>query len=204
MNTRDSIKSVALQLFNTRGLLNCTLRDVAAELDKSYGNITYHFAGREELVHALYEDLMTELKEVGGQLDAGEQLLEKVLSAPQLTYDITVKYLFFYLDYLEIRRSFPALARRVDADNTQRMAGYKHMLQALQQQKLLRADLDEDTLAFLMELSGIARTFFFAKMKPAAKKDAATKQAYVQYVNRVLYPYLTPEGITRYKKFLRQ
>jgi len=41
--------------------MNITLREIAEKLNKSYGNITYHFATTEVLINDLFEDMNTEL-----------------------------------------------------------------------------------------------------------------------------------------------
>jgi AcrR family transcriptional regulator len=61
--TRRRIFETALRLFLSRGYEGTTLRDIAAEAGCSLGLTYRYFAGKEELVLALYEHLAGELEE---------------------------------------------------------------------------------------------------------------------------------------------
>lgn len=203
MDTKTQIKQKARELFNRKGLLNVTLREVAKELERSYGNITYHAKTKERLMGELYEELQAELQAIGQQLQPGELLLRAILQAPEQTFDLSMKYLFFYRDYLEIRRHYSTLAAKIEADNAQRKARFLLVLQALQQQQQLRADLTASDLDYLMELSGAMRTFFFLQLTDSDLPRASLRRDYVHYVNRLLLPYLSELGRATYDDYLR-
>ena len=58
MKTKHLVKQTARVCFNEKGLMNVTLRDVAAQLDKSYGNITYHYPTKEAVITELFDDMI--------------------------------------------------------------------------------------------------------------------------------------------------
>lgn len=65
------------------------------------------------------------------------------------------------------------------------------MLTFLGEQPILRPDLADDDLWYLMELSGAVRTFFFLRLQPEEILDCPElKKEYVEAVNRLLRPYL--------------
>ena len=196
MNTKDLIKQKALELFNEKGLLNVTLRNVAEGLDKSYGNITYHYKTKEHVVTELYEDMVKELKVVSAAILNDKNIFSAILNAPGHTFEISLKYLFLFKDFIEIKRNYPKLAKRIDESNAERKKGLKYALVALQQQQILRSDMDEADLDYLMELSGAVRTFFFLNLQDYKKKGL--KNDYVQYTNKLLLSYLTGKGKQQY------
>jgi AcrR family transcriptional regulator len=59
-STKERILNSAVELFNSRGFVNVTMRDIAAELDMSLGNLTYHFKKKEELMEAIHERIILE------------------------------------------------------------------------------------------------------------------------------------------------
>lgn len=195
MKTKDLIKSAALKLFNKHGIQNVTLREVAAKVNKSYGNITYHFANKEALVSDLYEEMLKELAEISDNMKQQNDLLSAILKAPELTFDLSFKYIFLFKDYIEIRRTFPNLAKRIDASNAMRKEGLIGVLRFLQSQGVLRHDLDDKDLDYIMELSGAMRTMFFIQSDVGSKPAPGMKLNYVNYVNRLLKPYLSPNII---------
>lgn len=200
MKTKEKIKHTARELFNLKGFKNVTLREVAKTLDISYGNVTYHFKNKHQLILSLYEDMLQETTEILKSFDHGN-LFKGILDAPNITFNISMKYLFFYVDFAEIKRSYTDLSSRVEQDNTNRKKGYLLILQQLQIQGLLRKELTDKDLDYLMELSGAMRTFFFINLQPKNFSDPDLKDRYVAYVNNLLFPYLAPPGVEKYNTF---
>jgi AcrR family transcriptional regulator len=202
MNTKEAIKKRALELFNDQGMLNVTLRDVAAQLKKSYGNITYHYKTKEHVIDELYTDMVEELKVISVQIFDGGDIFNSIVKAPALTFDLSLKYLFLFKDFVEIKRGYPKLAGKIDKSNAARKSQLKQALIILQKQDFLRDDLANDDLDYLMELSGAVRTFFFLNLSEKGYKKVGLKKIYVDYVNKLLQPYLTIKGRLRYKTLL--
>jgi AcrR family transcriptional regulator len=199
MKTKNLIKNKALELFNKKGVMNVTLRDVAAALNRSYGNITYHYKTRELLLHALYDDMSAELLDFFGHFKDSDHLLKAILQAPALTFDLTCKYMFFYVDFIEIQRHYIDLAEKARLSNQMRMHHYMQVLLLLQQQGYLRKDLEEGTLEYIMEVSGVVRTWFFIRHSPMNSDLTSDRQEYIVFVNRLLMPYLTEKGLDLYR-----
>lgn len=200
MKTKEKIKQVALALFNTKGFKNVTLREIAKTLAISYGNVTYHFENKHRLILSLYEDMLTETEAIFSTLNE-KDLLTSLLQAPKHSFDISIKFLFFYVDFVEIKRTYTDISSRLEQDNTARKTAYLSLLQTLQADEFLRLDLTDQDLDYLMELSGAMRTFFFINLNPEQFSDPALKTKYVQYVNRLIFPYLTAKGMVTYKAF---
>ncbi len=200
MNTKNTIKQKALELFNKHGMLNVTLRLVAEKLNKSYGNITYHYKTKEHVIAELYSDMVHKLKTISANIFAGKDMFTSIITAPIHTFDVSLKYLFLFKDFVEIKRNYPAIARKIDKSNAERKQGLKQALIILQKQEILRPDLQDDDLDYLMELSGAIRTFFFLNLNPEDYKKKDLKKNYVEYTNKLLLPYLTLKGKQLYKK----
>lgn len=201
MKTKDKIKNVSRKLFNKKGFKNVTLREVAKELSISYGNVTYHFETKNQLILSLYEDMLKETVEIVKTFDYCN-LLKSILEAPKITFEISLKYLFFYVDFIEIKRSYSSLSLRIEQDNNSRKIGYLNILKQLQLQGLLRKELTDKDLDYLMELSGAMRTFFFMNLNSNDFLNPDLEHKYVAYVNNLIFPYLTEEGIKKFKYYI--
>jgi AcrR family transcriptional regulator len=194
MKTKAVILQAACALFNERGVSAVTLRDVATALGRAYGNVTYHFASKEPLIEALYGDMTQALSEVSAAFLRAPDPLTAILQAPQQTFAISLRYLFLLRDYLDIVRGYPALAERVRLSNELRKAGLRVLFLRLREAGLLRPELTDADLDYLMELSGAMRTFFFMQLQQADLQRPTLEQDYVDYVNRLLFPYLSVSG----------
>ncbi len=203
MKTKDKIKIKATELFNVKGVKNVTLREVAKALDKSYGNVTYHFKTKAHLIIELYEDMLTETIQIIHEFDMNNVFLS-ILDAPKKTFEISMKYLFFYVDYVEIRRNYEDIYTRVEDDNALRKINYLQLLKMLQLQGILREELTTSNLDYLMNLSGAMRTFFFINLHPDDFTNSDLEENYISHVNQLVYPYLTTKGINEYNTYLRK
>lgn len=202
MKTEDLIRNTALKLFNSKGCSSITLRDIAADMKKSYGNITYHFKRKNELILALYEDMAVELSAVLDRKATGDGLLEELLKAPEITWKISVKYQFLYREYAWLICQYPDLHKRLKASGSLRMQSYLKLFRQLQTCGLMDGSLNDSDLIYLMQLSGAMRTWFFIEHPAAGLRKKGARQSYIDCINRLLYPYLSPAGKTIYKQML--
>ena len=202
MKTREKIKSTATNLFNQKGVKNVTLREVAKSLDKSYGNITYHFKTKNHLLLELFDEMVAETSEIMKSITS-QNLFHGILDAPKTTFKISMKYLFFYVDFVEIRRSYKDIYLKAEAGNAFRKKNYLKILQLLQTQKILRKELTKDDLNYLMDLSGAMRTFFFLNLHPDNFSDKNLEKKYIIYVNNLIVPYLTSKGLKEFRGYLK-
>ena len=200
-STSQEIKRVAKNLFNKKGVPSVTLREVAKAMNKSYGNITYHFPTKEKLIEELYQDFRNEMQHVSQAFFGEENLFLAILKAPSFTFDISLSYLFFFKDYIFLIREYEELAKKINQENEQRKAILKSILMQLIENGIFRNDFEEKDILYLMELSGAMRTFFFMQLRNEEFEKPSLKNEYVNYVNRLLFPYLSEMGRRVFEEF---
>jgi AcrR family transcriptional regulator len=118
-DTRRRILDTALRLFNEQGLGRIGVRDVARAAGISAGNLSYHFATKDELVAAL----VLELHEVNQQqifvaLPPGFSLVALYRSAVAAMRNM-LAYRFVLLSYVDAVGASPPLAA-LEADLARR------------------------------------------------------------------------------------
>jgi AcrR family transcriptional regulator len=209
MDRKTAIADKAREVFNAKGVGTASPRDIAEALGIAYGNLTYHFPKKEDLVLHLYLGMMEAHRLVSAAFNPEPKtgLLPSLIRAPAAAFSLSLEYQFLFRDFAEIMRDFPGVAaiqrRTVEARKTA-LAG---LFGALQAQGLLRKDLEAADISHLMDMSGAMRTFFFmdkaaADFRPA-RRDVLRKQ-YVMTVNRLLFPYLTRKGAGIWRKTLAE
>lgn len=196
MNTRDRIKIKGQELFNLQGVQNITLRHIAQDLDISYGNVTYHFPNKSKLLEALYEDMNLQLVKLQSQYQVNDNLLAYFLQLPDYNFDITLDYIFFYKDFVELKRNYPEFYEKVEAANLFRRGKWMEMLRALQHQGFLKTELTDEDLDYIIELSVGIRMFYFQN----SDIKQIQKSIFKEKVNRLLLPYLSENGIRIYEE----
>ncbi|WP_375559280.1 TetR family transcriptional regulator [Bernardetia sp. OM2101] len=200
-NTSQEIKKIARDLFNQKGIPSVTLREVAKAMNKSYGNITYHFPTKEKLIAELYQEYKTEMQQVSQAFLGEENLFLAILKAPFYTFDISLSYLFLFKDYVFLIREYEELAKKINQENEQRKSMLKSILMQLVENGIFRKNFEQKNILYLMELSGAMRTFFFMQLRNEEFEKLSLKNEYVSYVNHLMFPYLSEKGRTIFEEF---
>lgn len=205
MDTKSAILEKARGLFNRSGLNAVSLRDIAKAAGISYGNLTYHFPNKEKIVLTLYSGMMEEHKRISDGFHPDENLLEKMLLAPLGTFDISRRYRFLFADFVDIMRQCPTVAGMQAEILKARQAAFKGLFGFLKTQGMFRKDIDDGQVDYLMELSGVVRTYFFMKAAGLAGSSdpvRAQRTEYVLFTGKLLRPYLTGKGARIFNRVL--
>lgn len=108
------ILDTARRLYNTRGLSNVTIRQVAQEMKISSGNLTYHFKKREDVVEAAFEDLLSieeKFLSLYHQSTLNGVQLKKLMKAhAKAMFD----YRFFWIDFVQVGRESFKTQKKLD------------------------------------------------------------------------------------------
>ena len=103
-STRKKIIESSILLFNSKGLANVRLQDIAEYNKISPGNLTYHFKTKKDLMDYIIYVMIRKLVEI-------EAKQKKLLNTNFDLYQIfknhlyfLISYRFFFRDILEIRR----------------------------------------------------------------------------------------------------
>ncbi len=197
MNTRKQILEASRLLFNEKGVMNVTLRDVAKYLNKSYGNVTYHFPIKEDVISDLLGEMNEELLLLQ-EIDENKNLLLYLFNLPSSNYSISVKYLFFIVDYLELKRNYSIIQDKINKLNGDRRDKWKKILLRLKKLEYFDEKITNADLEYVMYLSYSVRVTYFQ----TAELISYSKSEYTIMVTRLLKPYLSLKGLVIYENWL--
>lgn len=105
-NTKHRILEASVHLFNTHGLSNVRLQQIADEVGISVGNLAYHFKNKEAITSFVYETLFEDLKRILSAYMVRPNLSDFDRQLNQY-YDFFNNHRFYLIDLFEIERSFP-------------------------------------------------------------------------------------------------
>ena len=103
--TKKRILLAALKLFNDKGFVNVRLQHIADECHMSVGNLAYHFYSKEAIITSLINELGKNQSILLANYMA-VPLFEHIDNILEQNYELQQLYQFFYLDTLEVYRSF--------------------------------------------------------------------------------------------------
>ncbi len=202
--TQINILTQARQLFNEQGYANVTVRMIAQAMGISSGNLTYHFKKREEILEALYFDMV-------GVFDARLAALPKQdFTFTQIKHDIQSSmvvmedYRFFWTDLYYLLKINDKIYQHFETAYQQRKAGYAFFFEALQNKKLLKAPAFATEYELLAEqMISHSNTWIYHS---ALYRNQPSKLLTVAYQSDMLllrlYPYLSAKGKRELHKVL--
>jgi AcrR family transcriptional regulator len=111
LTTKQKIVEAAIQLFNTEGVANVRLQQIADGAGISVGNLAYHFKNKEAIVSAVYESLFEELIRILSTYMASPALSDFDQQLAQYHHFFSNNK-FYLIDLFEIERSYPFIMER--------------------------------------------------------------------------------------------
>ena len=110
-HTKEYILDRALKLFNQNGFVNVRLQHIADAVSISVGHLAYHFHHKDDIVEALYDQLKAEQETVLYEFRTAH-LFEDFNRHLSRIFQLQNKYVFFYLDTLEVLRAYPSIKQK--------------------------------------------------------------------------------------------
>lgn len=186
IDTKDSILATAIRLFNERGYSAVSMRDIADELGRSVGNITYHYAKKDQLIADIVARIFEDLGElrIGPVSDVREfdSCVRRMVSFQEM-------YAFYFAALFEIGRANPRVASYQEKAFVVLATGMDSAMGGLVDHGVLRDDLPQDVR------KNIAVSLILVLMSWAQRSGAVKKTEDLhRMIWSVLFASLTDRG----------
>ena len=119
MKLKEKILIKAVELFNDKGISSTSPNQIAAALDISSGNLTYHFKTKAILVKEVYEKMHTDSQgfiKLEGYLTLDD--FRKIMCSFR---DFMRKHNFFFQDLFFILHNYPEVGKLYEESNLMRL-----------------------------------------------------------------------------------
>ena len=190
--TKERILKSAIDLFNTKGLVNVRLQHIADEVGISVGNLAYHFYSKKAIVVGIDEQLEGELN----PLLSVEQDFPYLIDFDNHLagyYFLLNRYSFYFLDMLEMERAYPKIHFKRQ-EYMVKMIGQIHRWMLLNKQKgILKPEVLDEHYQHSAETIWMIITFWMTKQQVRGKK-AESEGSFKEMVWNQLLPLFTKEG----------
>lgn len=198
-NTKHKILISALELFNEHGISSISLRTIANSAAISVGNLQYHFKKREDIIEALYFQLVEEIDNV---LLLDNDLLKSFFDVSTAIITILYEYRFFLLDFITITRNNTTIKEHYATLSRKREKQFLEVIEILIKNGLFRKEEIEGEYKSLFKRFEVISNFWFAAVLIQANTlPKNTIKEYASVINKSLYPYLTTKAKQQYTTF---
>ena len=201
MKTKNKIIGAAIQLFNQFGITQVSLRQIAAAIDISHGNLAYHYKGKNDILHEIYTKMDEEMS--GAVFPEGTHTLVHYHRLLKRISAFRKSYEFFYMDLLSIAREYPEVIERHRKTITKRSEEYDHLIRHLIGKGLVKTEKGPGFYKSLFHSIWVMSTFWLQQRRVLGENHPLIiSGSDIKHVWEILLPHLTRKGLKEYREFV--
>jgi len=204
MKTSEKIKCQALRLFNEKGVDHVSSLEISQALNISYGNLTYHYKKKDDIVLALYTEMQAELNIAINHLV--QCLFEETfyLKLVNEIFDVIWKYRFIYLNINSLMSQFAFIQKSEKTYSNTRVKILNRAKKYLIQEGHLAPEVNNNYDALIQNLNMILYAWITDANVFYEGEDSAKIQVYVSLFYQVALTHITEKGLKLYAQIQLQ
>ncbi len=189
--TKERILEKARKLFSDFGIANTRLQQIADEAGISVGNLAYHFSNKEEIVEAIYMQLLEELSnilvksKIYPSLESFDNKFSKL-------FEFIRNNGFYFTNFWEIKRNYPAVNERIRLINHNILSKLKKRINGNVKRGVITKPSYKDAHNLL------AKTLLFSInnwLPQQLLNESPVKEiTFKRYLWNLIHPHLTAKG----------
>ncbi|MDY7394512.1 TetR/AcrR family transcriptional regulator [Aureibaculum sp. 2210JD6-5] len=194
MKTKATILNTAIELYKEHGIGNISSRDIAKRMNKSHGNIEYHFNTKEAILLAIYKKMSKEITAYYEQEESGVNSFEKFDLLLHELELFQVKYGFFNLDIMEISRNYPSVNQLLQKTLNKRKNQMQNYFIGFIKEGLI---IDQNDLKYYIRLQHTIRiliTFWVNQEGILTSYDFKKPGEMANHIWGLIFPFMTEKG----------
>jgi hypothetical protein len=198
MKTNEKIRNQALILFNDKGVDQVSSLEISQALKISYGNLSYHYKKKDDIVSALYSQMQQELNTAINRLV--QCIFEETfyLKLVNEIFEIIWDYRFIYLNINSLMNQFEFIAESEKSYSATRIKILNRAKKYLIQEGYLKPEANNNYESLIQNLNMILYGWI-TDAKLFYEGDEAKKiEVYVSLFYNVALTHITEKGRKRY------
>jgi AcrR family transcriptional regulator len=197
--TKEIILDTSLELFNSFGLSKVTLRTVAKKMGISQGNLNYHFKKREDIIEALYFQLVQNIDNSMLDLEQSKAPFYLLVNISQTIMSNFYEYRFFLLDFVQIMRENKKIRNHYTELTAQRAQQFLMLFNLLIEDEIMRKEILPNEYQNLYKRFQMLSEFWISDAEIIKTKiTKKTISTYSEILTQAIFPYLTIKGQKEY------
>ncbi|MFT6983069.1 MAG: AcrR family transcriptional regulator [Crocinitomicaceae bacterium] len=199
--TKQKILNASKDLFNEQGYSHVTIRMIALKLGMSSGNLNYHFKKREEILEALYFEMVSDFDQRLENLSEIEISFAQISNDIQLSMERMLNYKFIWTDLHNILKANEKIYVHFYEVYKHRIAGNVYLFDQLNEMGIMRPASFEKEYKMLAErMVNFGDTWINTSEVYLKESNTKYVESQVHAMMAIFYPYLTKKGEEGFKK----
>lgn len=199
MKLKEKILIKAVELFNEQGISSSSPNNIAAALDISSGNLTYHYKTKAILVEAVYERMHADSQDFI-KLE-GYLTLDDFRKTMVRFRDFMVEYRFFFQDLFFILQNYPEVGKLYEESNLMRLQQGRSLFEYYIETGRMIPESDGINYDFLIHNVWMVGAFWNLQRKIFTSGEIVKRSMdLVDMTWYMILPYLTEKGKEEYRQ----
>lgn len=198
--TKEKILLVSKKMFNEKGFGNVTIRMIALKLNMSSGNLNYHFKKREDILEALYFEMVATFDDRIKELGTTDISLETVKEDIEGSLVRMLDYRFFWTDLYNLLRLNHKIKDHFLGVYEARYKGTQLLFELLRAKGILHGfEFEKESNLLIERMIAYNNTWLYNSFIYELVINDAYVEAFSENLLGMLYPYFTDLGKNHYK-----
>lgn len=198
--TKRKILEKSIEIFNTRGVANTSLRFIAKEIGISHGNLMYHFKSKSEIIQGIHQMLFEKAIELNKGINRLNFDITELYAVTKKGFQIVHEFRFLFNELLFIVKTDENMLNIIRSIEKSRAKMYEEVIELSIENGLMRKEIYKGEYANLIKR---IRIFSDHWLTSAYIYDGLEQEPdFDKYTNLFVdqfYPYLTEKGRTLVK-----
>jgi AcrR family transcriptional regulator len=205
LTTKENILEHALILFNEKGVREVTTRMISQKTGISQGNLTYHFTKKEDIIFALYLNLVKEIDFIFSSSSQQSSITVKQMYGGTLAiYEAQLKYRFCMIDFVQLMRDIPRINQHFKSLMEFRKIQFFQLFQTAIKSNVLNPEEFPGQYALLSIPMGVLGDYWLSHAEILFEgNDENVCETYAKSAMMLFYPFLTDSAKSDLMKIIK-
>ncbi|WP_247236385.1 TetR/AcrR family transcriptional regulator [Telluribacter sp. SYSU D00476] len=193
---RETIIASAIGVFNTKGIKNSSLRDIADQLSISDGHLRYYFRTKEDLLLAVFAEMDEAILAVASEKTVHDSIAQAIIEPVSKSFRIMYAYGFFFTEPLAVLQKYTRLYNAYIQLIERRRELFMEVFEKFKENGIFAQQVDKELFPVLFEQFFILSDSWirYAKMPHRRNiEDSEQVKHYVAVSIGLFLPYLSSQ-----------
>lgn len=194
---KEQILDKSLELFNTYGVSEVSIRQIASDLNISHSNLIYHFKTKNDILIALHNQLLDKALRLNQETKDNTDFIKGLLDSIRKGFEILYQYRFFMIDSNHVIRESKELQQTFILIEKTRASMYRETIQkAIESGYMQNEEYENEYNSFIEHIKIFSDSWIASSQiyDSHITDSQSIIEKYTVLFVKLFFPYLTKKG----------
>lgn len=194
---KEQILDKSLELFNTYGVSEVSIRQIASDLNISHSNLIYHFKTKNDILIALHNQLLDKALLLNQETKDNTDFIKGLLDSIRKGFEILYQYRFFMINSNHVIRESKELQQTFILIEKTRASMYRETIQkAIEDGYMQNEEYKNEYNSFIEHIKIFSDSWIASSQiyDSHITDSQSIIEKYTVLFVKLFFPYLTKKG----------